>query len=588
MGRGHRDDQVGRPRARGLGDDPLPQHATPVGIVRGRLAEAMRAAGLPDMDPIVRRARDGAFDYQANGVLAGARRAGLDPDAAAEQVAAVLVADPAFASVTATRGFVNVRLADAVLDAELTRLRDHPRAGVEDAPVIEATLVDYSGPNVAKEMHVGHLRSTIIGDSLARVLAEVGQPVTKRNHLGDWGTPMGMLVEYAHQQGLDISAAPPGSVSEWYASAKATADADPAFMDAARARTVQLQAGDSETTRIWQQLRENTFAHLAEMYERLDVDLPAEATRGESAYNDALPGLVQRLLADGIARESDGAIVVDVDGQDAPLIIRKADGGYLYGTTDLAAIAERDAQGQRRVLYVTDARQADHFAAIAQVAKTTGRSARVEHVGFGMVMGPDGKPYKSRDGGTVKLSELLGEAEDLARVSVDERSPDLSEQQRATIARDVSVAAIKYADLSNTRIKNYRYDPEGMVRFTGDTGPYLQYAHRRAAGVVERVAAEGVHPGTAHVREDAERTLALRLSEYPAAVHEVADTAEPHRLCAHLHEIATSFTRFYETCPVKGAPDAATRESRAALCAQTAATLQRGLGLLGIRTLDRM
>jgi arginyl-tRNA synthetase len=564
---------------------------------RSAIVEAL-GPDLGDADPVVRRS-DRA-DYQANAAMALAKRLGRSPREVAEAIVARLEAADVCRSVTvAGPGFINCDLRDDFIGACVAEAAADERAGVPLAERPETVVVDYSSPNVAKEMHVGHLRSTIIGDALVRVLERCGHRVIRQNHIGDWGTQFGMLIEHlvdegAHEDATDLSVA---DLNAFYQAARAKFDRDPAFADRARKRVVALQSGDPASVRLWRLLVDESARHFAAVYERLGVRLTPADIRGESAYNDQLPDVAAELEAKGVAVVDDGALCAfppgftSRDGSPLPLIVRKSDGGYGYAATDLAALRYRVRElGATRLLYVVGAPQAQHLAMVFAVARQAGwlvPPVRAEHVAFGSVLGADRKVFRTRAGETVRLVDLLDEAVARARAVVEEKSPHLDAADRDRIAHMVGIGAVKYADLVNDRIKDYVFDWDRMLAFDGNTAPYLQYAHARIRSIFRRA---GVAPdaGPVVVGEPAERALALELCGFGSAVAAVADTLQPHRLCTYLFGLATRFTDFYEACPVLRADDPAVRRSRLVLCDLTARVLAGGLDLLGIQAPDRM
>lgn len=558
-----------------------------------------------EADPVVRPpARPEHGDLAVSAAMALARRVGMPPRDVARRILehvdlAGITEEPEIAG----PGFINLRFTPGQLAARAAELAADPRLGVPLASEPVRTVVDYSSPNIAKEMHVGHLRSTIIGDALVRVLEAVGHEVIRQNHIGDWGTQFGMLVQHL----IETRGAPaPGEtptiedLDAFYREANARFGADPDFADRARRRVVALQSGDPETLRIWKAFVEESLRHAREVYDRLGVLLTDADIAGESTYNDDLGPLVEELLERGIAVVDDGAVCVfpegftGPDGTPTPLIIRRADGGYLYATTDLAAIRHRvRTLGARRLIYVTDLRQSQHFAMVFATARAAGwlpPDTEAVHVGFGTVLGPDGRPLKSRSGDNIRLAELLDEAVARARAVVDAKQPDLPEAERDRVARIVGIGALKYADLSTQRVKDYVFDWDRMLALKGDTAPYLQYAHTRIVSILANApdpeAGEAV-PSSVVVGEPAERALVLALDRFGPTVAAVADRLEPHLLCGYLFELAQTFTSFYDTCPVLRAPEDV-RTSRLVLCRLTAAVLERGLDLLGIEVPGRM
>jgi arginyl-tRNA synthetase len=563
-------------------------------LLEQRIAKAMRAAGIDVADPnIAVAARPEFGDYQANGIMAAAKRLRRNPRELAAAVIAQLdlagVAEPAQ---VAGPGFINIRLIAGFLAAQA----DPAAPLVNPTPRPLTVVVDYSAPNLAKEMHVGHLRSTIIGDAVARVLAAAGHRVIKQNHVGDWGTQFGMLLAYLEDTGAgsDVLA----DLEKFYQAAKQRFDADAEFAERARAKVVALQGGDPGARSLWQSFIDISLGHCEAVYDRLGVSLQRSDVQAESAYNDALPGVVTSLAAAGLLTESDGAQCVFLDefrgkgDEPLPVIVRKSDGGYLYATTDLAAVDYRVATLHAdRILYFVDARQTLHFRQIFAVARKAGfapASVSLEHHPFGSMLGRDGRPFRTRDGGVVKLIDLLDEAQLRAYTLVSEKNPSLPEQERRAIARAVGIGAVKYADLSKHPASDYVFDWDTMLSFEGNTAPYLQYAYTRIVSLFEKgqVAAEHL-TGTPVIEADAERTLALTLARYPETIEMVVDTALPHLLCAYLYELAARYMQFYEHCPVLTAAPAQ-RTSRLLWCRRTAQTMRHGMTLLGIDTVDRM
>jgi arginyl-tRNA synthetase len=532
-------------------------------------------------------------DYQANGVMAAAKRTRQNPRALAEAVVARAdLAGIAEAPEIAGPGFINLRLRPEFL---AHRLAAEPL--LQPASPSERIVVDYSSPNLAKEMHVGHLRSTIIGDALARLLAALGHQVIRQNHVGDWGTQFGMLLTHLDETGANSREL--ADLENFYRAAKARFDSDPEFAERSRETVVRLQQGDARARDAWQQFIDISLSHCQAVYDRLGVTLGPDDVHAESAYNAALPEVIAELDRQGLVSTSDGATCVFLDeftgkdGEPLPVIVQKSDGGYLYATTDLAAVRYRTHDLQaHRVLYLTDARQALHFRQIFAVARRAGFAtpdARLEHLPFGAMLGTDGKPFKTRSGDVVKLIELLDEAETRAFAIVSEKSPELPEDERRQVAHAVGIGAVKYADLSKNRTSDYVFDWNQMLAFEGNTAPYLQYAYTRIRSVFRRA---GIEPGSLTagapvIAAPAEHQLAVQLLRFQETVDQVAEDGFPHQLCGYLYELATAFMRFYESCPILTA-EAAVRDSRLRLCARTAETLRSGLDLLGIETVERM
>jgi arginyl-tRNA synthetase len=559
------------------------------------------------VDPALRRS-DRA-DYQANVALALAKMVGGKPrDIAAAIVKSLDVTNIAERVEIAGPGFINLTLDARFLSDATSQVAADPRLGVTPATDQETVVIDYSAPNVAKDLHVGNLRSTIIGDALSRVLEDVGHRVIRQNHLGDWGTPFGMLIEHL----LDVSAAdtavaaPTATHSDpsiadlnaFYREARTKFDSDPAFAQRARRRVVLLQSGDEATLAHWQRLVEASKRYLARVYDALSVKLDDKDIAGESLYKSMLPEVVAELEHKGLARLSDGALCVFLpgfpgrDGEPLPLIIRKQDGGYGYATTDLAAIRYRLRNlGARRLIYVVGAPQSQHLAMVFKTAELAGwlaPPARAEHVAFGSVLGADRKMFKTRGGETVRLIDLLDEAKERALAIVTEKNSSLDDATREAVARAVGIGAVKYADLSNDRIKDYAFDWSRMLAFDGNTAPYLQYAHARIRSIFRRGDASGERLDRITLAAPAERAVGLELLAFGTVVHEVAATLQPHRLCTYLYGLSTAFSSFYEACPVLKASNEHERASRLALSNLTARVLAHGLGLLGIAAPERM
>lgn len=497
-------------------------------------------------------------------------------------------------------GFINLTIFEAALSDQASAIVGDERLGVPTAAEPDVVVVDYSAPNAAKEMHVGHLRSTIIGDAVVRLLEWMGHTVIRQNHIGEWGTPFGMLIEHLLDVG-ETEAAQELSVGDldgFYKAARKKFDADQAFRERSRQRVVLLQGGDETSLRLWRLLVEQSERYFLTVYSRLRVLLEPDDFAGESTYNDQLASVADELEQRGLLVESDGALCVfpegfkNRDGEPMPLIVVKGDGGYGYDTTDLAAIRHRirDLKATR-LLYVVGLPQRLHFEMIFKTAEEGSWLAppvRAQHIGFGSVTGPDGKPLKSRSGESVKLIELLDEAVAQAAVEVNVKNPSLDAGEAANVATAVGIGAVKYADLSTDRTKDYAFDLRRMLSFDGNTAPYLQYAHTRIQSILRRAeVTQEECLGPIRVTEPAERELAVELLIFPDLVDDVEQSLEFHRLCGYLFGVATRFTAFYENCPVLRA-DSETRASRLALCALTARTLAQGLHLLGIAAPDRM
>lgn len=606
-----------------------------------RLTDALRQAGAPEgcSAMVAPSSRPELGDYQANGVMAAAKKSKTNPRQLAEKVlAAAELADLGTAEI-AGPGFINIRVDPAVLARTLDAVAlEDGNLGVQPPQHTQTVVVDYSGPNLAKEMHVGHLRSTIIGDALARTLEFLGHAVIRQNHVGDWGTQFGMLIAHLLES---MSANDPWMPQEWqerlakrreagvhhidtrgetdwrvglrdlevfYQQAKRRFDEDTSFQDSARSFVVELQSGEKWVRNYWEAFVKESLRHCEQVYQALGVTLTREDVRGESAYNADLPKVIADLDAKGLLRESEGAKCVFLDqfkgkeDQPLPLIVQKSDGGYLYATTDLAGIRYRVGELRAdRVLYVTDSRQAGHFAyvfAVARAASFAG-GASLEHVPFGTMLGKDGKPFKTREGGTVKLMDLLSEAVDKAFELVTRKNAEdvaagkaraLSQEERRAIARKVGIGAVKYADLSQHRTSDYIFSWDKMLSLEGNSAPYMQYAYARVRSIRRKQEEAGIASADAvavQITEPGERALALKLVQFDEAVQVVAADCLPNALCSYLYDLAGTFMSFYESCPVLKAGEP-TRSSRLALCDLTARVIRKGLELLGIEVIEQM
>ncbi len=573
--------------------------------------EAGATAAFPFDPQLTPASRPEFGDLQANGALPLAKPLRQPPRQIAAAIVAELEADPAFQALClppeiAGPGFINLTLRPELLAAELAKRLDDPRLGVPAVTSPAPVIVDFSSPNIAKEMHVGHLRSTIIGDSLARVLEFRGHPVLRLNHVGDWGTQFGMLITHlklvAPEALTTADAVDLGDLVAFYREAKARFDSDEAFQTQSREEVVKLQSGDPVSRRAWQLLCDQSRREFQLIYDRLGIRL---TERGESFYNDQLESVVADLDAAGLLVTDDGASCVFLEGVSGkegkamPVIVRKSDGGFNYATTDLAAIRFRLAQppagdGARRVIYVTDAGQASHFAGVFQVARRAGwipEGARLEHVPFGLVQGEDGRKLKTRSGDTVRLKDLLDEAVERAEADLRRRLEEEGRQEEEDFIRQVAltvgIAAVKYADLSTHRITNYQFSFDRMLALAGNTAPYLLYALVRIAGIARKGGDLLAFPDPLVYSEPQEWALARQLLQFDAVIAEVEEELLPNRLCTYLFELSQVFNRFYDQVPVLKAEEPA-RGSRLALCRLSADTLRLGLGLLGIPTLERM
>ncbi|WP_275627884.1 arginine--tRNA ligase [Pseudomonas sp. 273] len=538
-------------------------------------------------------------DYASNIAMMLAKPAGMKPRDLATKLVAALPANPQVAKVEiAGPGFLNFFQDQAWLAASLDAALRDDHLGVRKAGPAQRVAVDLSSPNLAKEMHVGHLRSTIIGDAVARVLEFLGDTVIRQNHVGDWGTQFGMLLAYLEEQPVDAQAEL-HDLEVFYRAAKKRFDESAEFADRARELVVKLQAGDAECLRLWTRFNEISLSHCQKVYDQLGVKLTMADVKGESAYNDDLANVVDELKAKGLLTEDDGALCVFLDefknaeGNPLPVIVQKAGGGYLYATTDLAAMRYRHKVLHcDRVLYFVDQRQALHFQQVFEVARRAGfvpASMDLEHMGFGTMNGADGKPFKTRDGGTVKLIDLLDEAEERAYTLVKAKNPELGDDELRHIAHAVGIGAVKYADLSKHRTSDYSFNFEQMLSFEGNTAPYLLYAYTRVASIFRKLGKGYDEVGGQIVLEaPQEQALAAQLAQFGDLLNNVALKGVPHILCAYLYELAGLFSSFYEHCPILAAQTPEQQESRLKLAALTGRTLKQGLELLGLETLERM
>ncbi|MEK1941651.1 MAG: arginine--tRNA ligase [Pseudomonas sp.] len=538
-------------------------------------------------------------DFASNIAMMLAKPAAMKPRDLAEKLIAALPADEQIRKVEiAGPGFLNFYQDTQALAQRLEAALAHATLNVCKSGAIQRVVVDLSSPNLAKEMHVGHLRSTIIGDGVSRVLEFLGDTVIRQNHVGDWGTQFGMLLAYL-QENPETSETELSDLEGFYRAAKGRFDESLEFADRARELVVQLQAGEPDCMRLWHRFNEISLAHCQKAYDRLNVKLTPADVMGESAYNNDLANVVADLKAAGLLVESNGAQCVFLDefknaeGNPLPVIVQKAGGGYLYATTDLAAMRYRSQVLKAdRVLYFVDQRQALHFQQVFEVARRAGfvhPGMQLEHMGFGTMNGPDGKPFKTRDGGTVKLIDLLDEAQERAYVLVKEKNPEVSEEELRTIARVVGIGSVKYADLSKHRTSDYTFNFEQMLSFEGNTAPYLLYAYTRVASIFRKLG-KGYDQLDGQITLEAvqEQDLAAKLAQFGEVLSNVAEKGTPHTLCTYLYELAGLFSSFYENCPILAAEDPATQHSRLRLAALTGRTLKQGLELLGLETLERM
>ena len=572
-------------------------------ILSEKIKQAMIAAGADaQCEALVRQSGKVQFgDYQANGIMPAAKKLGLNPREFAQSVLdKAELQDIAEKTEIAGPGFINIFLKDTWLADNINRAVQDPKLGVHN-PEKQTVVVDYSSPNVAKEMHVGHLRSTIIGDAVVRTLEFLGNNVIRANHVGDWGTQFGMLIAYLekteneHASEMELS-----DLEAFYRAAKKHYDEDPVFAEKARNYVVKLQSGDEYCRTMWQKLVKITMQQNQHNYDRLNVTLTDKDVMGESLYNPMLPGIVEDLKKQGLAVEDDGALVVyldefkNKDGDPMGVIVQKKDGGFLYTTTDIAAAKYRyETLKAHRALVFSDTRQSQHMQQAWLITRKAGYvpdSFQLEHKNFGMMLGKDGKPFKTRSGDTVKLADLLDEAIERAGVLISQKSTALSEQEKADVIEAVGIGSVKYADLSKNRTTDYVFDWDNMLSFEGNTAPYMQYAYTRIRSIFNRsqIALSEVEQAQLSITDEKERALAIKLLQFEEAVQVVGKDGTPHVLCAYLYELAGAFSSFYEHCPILNNDDQQVKLSRLKLALLTERTLKQGLDLLGIKTVEKM
>ena len=572
-------------------------------ILSEKIKQAMIAAGADaQCEALVRQSGKVQFgDYQANGIMPAAKKLGLNPREFAQSVLdKAELQDIAEKTEIAGPGFINIFLKDTWLADNINRAVQDPKLGVHN-PEKQTVVVDYSSPNVAKEMHVGHLRSTIIGDAVVRTLEFLGNHVIRANHVGDWGTQFGMLIAYLekmeneHASEMELS-----DLEAFYRAAKKHYDEDPVFAEKARNYVVKLQSGDEYCRTMWQKLVKITMQQNQHNYDRLNVTLTNKDVMGESLYNPMLPGIVEDLKKQGLAVEDDGALVVyldefkNKDGDPMGVIVQKKDGGFLYTTTDIAAAKYRyETLKANRVLVFSDTRQSQHMQQAWLITRKAGYvpdSFQLEHKNFGMMLGKDGKPFKTRSGDTVKLADLLDEAIERAGVLISQKSTALSEQEKADVIEAVGIGSVKYADLSKNRTTDYVFDWDNMLSFEGNTAPYMQYAYTRIRSIFNRsqIDLSEVEQAQLSITDEKERALAIKLLQFEEAVQVVGKEGTPHVLCAYLYELAGIFSSFYEHCPILNNDNQQVKLSRLKLALLTERTLKQGLDLLGIKTVEKM
>ena len=564
----------------------------------------MTAANIPNDCPvnISVSTRPEFGDFQANGAMAAAKRLKTNPRELASKIIDHLdLSGIADNMEVAGPGFINIHLSTEFLSQQLQKLSSDKNLGA-NKPAPQTVVVDYSSPNLAKEMHVGHLRSTIIGDAVARTLEYLGHHVIRQNHMGDWGTQFGMLIAELEEQlgeGEQAELAL-GDLEIFYQQSKKHFDENPAFAEKARHYVVKLQSGDAHCRKLWQQFIDTSVAHSEAIYRDLNVTLKHTDIRAESAYNDDLANILGELQQQQLAVEDQGAQVVflqelaDKKGTPSPVIVQKSGGGYLYATTDLASLRYRsNVLKADRILYFIDARQSLHMKQVFTLARKAGFVADnilLEHHPFGTMMGKDGKPFKTRSGGTVKLIDVLHEAVERASILVKQKNPAAAESEIAEISQKVGIGAVKYADLSKTRTNDYIFDWDAMLNFEGNTAPYLQYAYTRIRSIFRKSGIDHIEATTnININEQQEKALALKLLNFGEVLQQLADDACPHVLCNYLYELASAYMSFYEHCPIlKDDIAPQTRESRLVVCQLTSLIMAQGLNLLGIEVMEQM
>ncbi|THA06445.1 arginine--tRNA ligase [Rodentibacter pneumotropicus] len=572
-------------------------------ILSDKIKQAMMAAGADEScDALVRQSGKPQFgDYQANGIMAAAKKLNLSPREFAQSVLAHTdLSDIAEKLEIAGPGFINIFLNSNWITEQVSHTLSQPNLGIQAADK-QTVVIDYSSPNVAKEMHVGHLRSTIIGDAVARTLEFLGHKVIRANHVGDWGTQFGMLIAYLEKmQNEHASEMELQDLETFYREAKKHYDEDEKFAEKARNYVVKLQSGDEYCRAMWKRLVDITMQQNQHNYDRLNVTLTEKDVMGESLYNSMLPGIVEDLKKQGLAVEDDGALVVyleefkNKEGEAMGVIVQKKDGGFLYTTTDIAAAKYRyETLKANRALVFSDTRQSQHMQQAWLITRKAGYvpdNFSLEHKNFGMMLGKDGKPFKTRTGGTVKLTDLLDEAIDRAAILINEKSNNLSDTEKVAVAEAVGIGSVKYADLSKNRTTDYVFDWDNMLSFEGNTAPYMQYAYTRIRSIFNKTQVDLTALSTALLMlvDEKERSLAIKLLQFEEAVQTVGREGMPHVLCAYLYELAGVFSSFYEHCPILNAEDEKLMLSRLKLALLTEKTLKQGLDLLGIKTVDKM
>lgn len=559
-------------------------------LINDTLQEAFQKIDIaPDLITVSDASKPEFGDFQYNGIMAISKKNGINPRDTASLLVDNIHSDMINKVEVAGPGFVNIHIDNNWLGSRVTNLFKSQNFTIEKNENQKTIVIDYSGPNMAKEMHVGHLRSTIIGDSLANLFEFLGENVIRQNHIGDWGTQFGMLIAYLEELQPDKSFLLK-NLEDFYKLAKKRFDDDLDFANKAREYVVKIQGGDKHCLELWQKFIDISLSHCDDVYEKLGVNLTKDDVRAESFYNDLLPIIITKLENSGLLKISDGAKCIFLPNSEVPIIVQKSDGGYLYATTDLAAINYRnDVLKADRVCYVVDARQGDHFAGVFWTAKESGLckpDVLLEHIAFGTMMDKSGKPFKTRDGGTVKLIDLLDEAVIRAKDAIKDIT-SFTDDEVVTLAKTIGIGAVKYSDLSINRESNYIFDWDKMLSFDGNTSLYMQYAYARIQSILNKFDSE--ISGDVELQSDIEHKLAIMLLSFEDVLNRAAQDATPHTITGYLYDLATIFMRFYEQSPIlKDDVPTNVKMSRLMLSSITARTVKKGLEILGIDVVDRL
>lgn len=560
-------------------------------LINNKIQEAFSKIDIaPELITVSDASKPEFGDFQYNGVMAVAKKIGANPRDIASLLVKNIDSDMLSKVEVAGPGFINIHIDNNWLESQLTSIFKSTNFMIEKNQNPKTILVDYSGPNMAKEMHVGHLRSTIIGDSLANLFEFLGENVIRQNHIGDWGTQFGMLIAYLEEIQQNSNFDELKNLENFYKLAKKRFDEDVNFANKAREYVVKIQSGDKHCLELWQKFIDISLSHCEEVYDKLGINLTKDDVRAESFYNDLLPVIISKLETSGLLKVSDGAKCIFLPNSEVPVIVQKSDGGYLYATTDLAAINYRnDVLKVDRICYVVDARQSEHFAGVfwtAKESKLCNHDVLLEHIAFGTMMDKSGKPFKTRDGGTVKLIDLLDEAIIRAKDTINDRA-NFADEEIERLAKTIGIGAVKYSDLSINRESNYIFDWDKMLSFDGNTSLYMQYAYARIQSILNKF--NGEISGDVELRSDIEHKLAIMLLSFEDVLNRAANDATPHTITSYLYDLATIFMRFYEQSPIlKEDIPANVKMSRLMLSSITARTIKKGLEILGIEVVDRL